>query len=666
MIRTPRFPIAAACLLSLAAVNLYLCRNLFLAEFTGHTNSIQGLWISMARLAGEHWFRPAWWPYQDAGVPFEHTYMPLVPAATALLAKIARVSPARAFYSVMGLVLCLGPVTLFLMIWRMARAPGCAFWVSLAYSVTSPARALLPETDVDPIRFWSSLRFYGAVVWDDLPHHTAMCFLPLAFLFLWRSFEERRPLDFVLTVLFMAATVLASVFGATALFLGAVCILLAFPKERFGSNLRLVALLAIVAYLVVSPFLPPSVIATVRSNQQRFPEDQWSASSFTALSLVVLGVVLLVRELDRRDAERHVRFFVLFAFVASSVPLVDAYLHRHFLPQPNRYTAEMEMGVALLAVPAIAWVWGRLPRRIGVAVAAFLLSVAAEHLPELLRFAKQATQPVDMRQGIEYRIAKWVDDRMPGQRVMVPGSIAQWFNVFSDTPQLSGASYSSTPNWTQQDAMNSVLKSVTPQEAAVAVLWLKAFGVQAVTAVGRQTTEFWKGVSSTKFDGLLPILWRQEDTTIYQVPQRSASLAHVIPVTAIPNRNPSMTLPMDALRKYVEALDDPSLPLASMRWNGFRRLLIHTAVASGQAVSVQTCYHRGWHAQSNGRSADVRSDGLGFLLIRPDCQGSCQIELTYDGGWEYKLCRLLSLFTILGIAGYAGAVLRSRNKRPTA
>jgi len=79
-----------------------------------------------------------------------------------------------------------------------------------------------------------------------------------------------------------------------------------------------------------------------------------SASSFTALSLVVLGDSSSCGELDRRGAERHLRFFV-FSHSCSSVPLMDAYLHRHFLPQPNRYTAEMEMGLTLLAVPAIAW-----------------------------------------------------------------------------------------------------------------------------------------------------------------------------------------------------------------------------------------------------------------------------------------------------------------------
>lgn len=660
MISARKILIAGGYLVLLATINFYICRGLFFAEYTGHTNSIQGLWISMARLAGEHWFRPAWWPYQDGGVPFEHTYMPLVPALSALLAKIAQVSPARAFHSVMGLVLCLGPMTLFLMIWRMSRAPGCAFWVSLAYSITSPARALLPETDWNPIRYWSSLRFYVAVVWDNLPHQTALCFLPLALLFLWRSFESRRPLYYVLTALFMALTVLASVFGATALFLSGVCMLAVFPREHFNANLRRLILLAALVYLVVSPFLPPSVVAAIGSNQQRFAEDRWSAGSLTALSLVVCGAVLLWHALDRWDARRYVRFFVLFAFVAASLPLLDTYLNRHFLPQPNRYTAEMEIGLALLAVPAIAWASARLPRNIRVALAVFFLSVAVEHVASLRHFAAEATRSVDMTQRIEYRIAKWVDEHMPGKRVMVPGSIAQWFNAFSATPQLSGASHSTTPNWTQQDAMNSILTSATPQETPVAMLWLKAFGVQAVTACGRRSPEFWKGPSSTKFDTLLPVLWRQEDTTIYQVPQRSASLAHIVPDAAIARGNAARTLPLDGLRKYVAALDDPSLPLADMRWSGFRHISIRTTAHSGQAVSLQTCYHPGWHARANGRPAAVRRDGLGFLLIEPGCEGPCEIELNYDGGWEYRLCRWLSALTILGLCGYS-ALARSRH-----
>jgi hypothetical protein len=85
--------------------------------------------------------------------------------------------------------------------------------------------------------------------------------------------------------------------------------------------------------------------------------------------------------------------------------MLDAYLDRHFLPQPNRYHPEMEMGLALLAVPAIAWVSSRLPRGIKLAVSAFFLCVAVEQIVSLRHFVELATRPVNVTQRIEYRIA---------------------------------------------------------------------------------------------------------------------------------------------------------------------------------------------------------------------------------------------------------------------
>ncbi|HJZ98322.1 MAG TPA: hypothetical protein VKE70_17545 [Candidatus Solibacter sp.] len=653
---TPRREIVRAALYAsaLAAINLYLCHNLFFAEYTGHMNSLQGLWISMARLAGSHWFWPAWWPYQDGGVPFEHVYMPLVPASAAALSHLTPFSPARAFYSVMGAVIVLGPVLLFVFLWRIGRVPGAAFWASLIYSVTAPARAVLPETDVNPIRYWSSLRFYGAVVWDDLPHQTAICLLPLALLFLWRSFETRAPRYYVLTVLAIAATVSASVFGATGLALAVPCMLATFPREQLRANLRIAAAIAGAAYLVISPCLTPSIIATIRSNQQRAPEDAWSGLSFLALAIVLLGCVLLTFLLNRFKAPRHVRFFVLFAFVATSIPLLDTYFGWHFIPQPTRYTAEMELALAMLLSAALAAAWSRIPRKIALALAGFCIAVAVERMPPFLRFTQESTRAVDITQTFEYRVARWIGVHMPGQRVMVPGSTAQWLNAFSNTPQLSGASFSTTPNWNQQEAMRVILTSLRPPQTDDAILWLKAFGVQAVTAGGRKTPEFWKGVSSIKFDYALPVLWREQDTTIYAVPQRSASLAHVIPVGAAGD-----------LHRYVAALDDTSLPLAEMRWGSFRQITIDTTLSPGQVVSVQQCYHPGWHATANRRTARTHRDGLGMLLIEPECQGNCRIELSYNGGAEYIVCRALSYLSALGIAGYAfRRVRRPSGPRP--
>ena len=196
---------------------------------------------------------------------------------------------------------------------------------------------------------------------------------------------------------------------------------------------------------------------------------------------------------------------------------------------------------------------------------------------------------------------------------MVPGSIAQWFNVFSRTPQLSGGSYSTTLNWTQQDAMMNILAGTGANEAAVSVLWLKAFGIQAVTVTGPKSAEFWKPYADPKkFEGLLPVLWREDDVTIYQVPQRSSSLAHVIEAGGAARER---SIP--ELERYVAALEDASTPLADMRWDGFRRALIRAELRRGQIVSAQVNYTRGWHAHANGRPAGVHKDGLGFLLIQP-------------------------------------------------
>lgn len=140
--------------------------------------------------------------------------------------------------------------------------------------------------------------------------------------------------------------------------------------------------------------------------------------------------------------------YPLSAFTAASVPLLDAHLNRHFLPRPNRYSAEMEMGLALLVAPLVAWASSKVPRSIRLAVTVYVLCAAVEQIALLRQFSQEATRPVDMTGRIEYRIAQRVDGNLPGQRVMVPGSIAQWFNAFSDTPQLSGASFPIFPNWT--------------------------------------------------------------------------------------------------------------------------------------------------------------------------------------------------------------------------
>jgi hypothetical protein len=43
-----------------------------------------------------------------------------------------------------------------------------------------------------------------------------------------------------------------------------------------------------------------------------------------------------------------------------------------------------------------------------------------------------------------------------------------------------------------------------------------------------------------------------------------------------------------------------------------------------------------------------------MLVIRPECNGPCEIELFYDGGLERKITRALSWLVTIGVPlGYA-------------
>jgi hypothetical protein len=89
-----------------------------------------------------------------------------------------------------------------------------------------------------------------------------------------------------------------------------------------------------------------------------------------------------------------------------------------------------------------------------------------------------------------------------------------------------------------------------------------------------------------------------------------------------------------------------------MEWRGANHARIHVDLSPGEIVSAQVNYHPGWRATINGGQRTVRADGIGLTVIDPNCLGSCEIDLEFDGGWESRLCRTASvgMLILLGVA----------------
>jgi hypothetical protein len=272
-------------------------------------------------------------------------------------------------------------------------------------------------------------------------------------------------------------------------------------------------------------------------------------------------------------------------------------------------------------------------------------------------------QPIDIRSTTEYKTAQWFDRNMHGRRVMAPGSTSLFLNAFTDTPQLGGGFDQGVTNWYIRVAVYTIYsgQNAGSRDAEYSLLWLKAFGVRAIAVGGPASGEHYKPyVNPRKFEGVLPEVWRDGDDRIYLVPSRTDSLAHVVRPGSLVTVPPIHGLDVDQVRRYVAALEDASLPAATMRWTSRHSARIEADLAGDQILSVQVNYHPGWRAEVNGQRRKVGGDKIGLMWIEPRCRGRCTVDLVYDGGTEMRLAKTASSGGLLACLAW---VLIDRRRR---
>jgi hypothetical protein len=120
---------------------------------------------------------------------------------------------------------------------------------------------------------------------------------------------------------------------------------------------------------------------------------------------------------------------------------------------------------------------------------------------------------------------------------------------------------------------------------------------------GRNSPEFWHPwQDQKKFDGVLPVLWREDDTTVYRVPG-------------------TLTQP--------QWLDDN-----------------HARIIGQGTVQLPVNAMPGWHA-SRG---PLRAHEHGSMPIDTGCSEACTVDLADTGSADQWICRAASLLTVVGLA----------------
>jgi hypothetical protein len=580
-------------------LNAYLVRHVFFLTFTGATNAMHGYWIALGRLMGDRWLIPQWVPYWAGGMPAELTYAPLVPWLGWHLG----------IYAVMAAIFAIGPAALFAMAWQLSGKPGWAFVAGVVYSLYSPTELLVPDGEFNWIHVVDSRRLYLNFVWDEAPHQLALAMVCLAVAAWARGWQTAAAVA-------IAVGALANPFGITGAALFGLCWVLV------SGNWRIAAISGAVAYLIVCPFYPPSLLGVLRSNSLLVHESAWTPGSWLGLLVVSAGVALLWL-LTRQWAPVR-RFAMLLAWVTTAIPVLYVRWDIVLLQQPGRYKCEMALALALFFVFGLERVLAGRARWLTAALAVLGIALAARQIVELRRYSRNEIRQAAAENTIEYSAAREVKGT-----VFTVGSLAHWINVYRDARQYSGGSFPTTPNPVQQRLVQELTVEKSWEKF---VLWMQATGVDSVLSPGRRSPEFWKPFANDVLAGHLPVLWEERDTRLYQIPRTRRTMVHSIP-GLIP------------LEPYVKAIEDPAAPPLSMEWLSNSRGFVRGSWRPGDMVLVHMNWHKGWKAYLNGREAPTGADGLGQMVIVPG--GAGELELVFGRGWEPWAMRAISALTLL-------------------
>jgi hypothetical protein len=641
----------------LFALNSFVCWKLFGTEYLRYMHSIEGAYIAISHYIVANWPDLGWFPLWYAGIPYQNTYPPLLHLAVAAFAKLSGTSPALSYHAVVAAIYCLGPVTVYWLAFRLSGTRFTGVLAGVFCSLFSPSALLIRNVREDIGSIWHIRRLHTLVFYGDGPFVSSLTLVPVAIACLDQAVKKRKPFFYFVAAIAMASVVLTNWLGGAVLGMAVFAYLVAMGKQGWFPVCLRVAATSILAYLLASPWIPPSTLRTIFKNAQTIGAV-YTMTWKQVAGLIILSVTTallgwVVGRMAR--APIHIRFAACFSLYIGGITLLAEWANIYLVPQPHRYHLGMEMAICLLAAFLLGPLLQKNTLRNRVLIAGFIVICVFQAL-HARKFADRLIGPIDIRSTTEYKTSIWMDRHMRGARVMVPGSTSYFFNIFTDTPQLGGGFEQGDPNWENRVALYVIYsgENAGSLDGEIATLWLKAFGVRAVAVGGPHSGEHYKPFRNPqKFASLLPELHHEGDDSIYWIPTRSHSLAHVLQAEDVVKEPPIHGLDVEQVRRYVTALENPSAHDARFRWLRRSAARIEADLSKGHVLSVQVTYHPGWHAYLKEHPVPVRSDGLGLMVLEPACEGYCIIDLIYDGGLEMQLARLLSLAAGLGSLAWA-------------
>lgn len=637
--------------LGIFALNAWLIGPLFLPGELPFRGSIEGSYAGMARFVAQHPNPWGWNPLQYGGLPTQFMYLPGLPYLTALVLQFARhAQPEYVYRLIAAVASCLGPVALFYFTLRFTGSRRWALVAAVAYSLFSPSYGLFPAVEKDRGIVQLPWRMQVLAKYGEGPHNFGLTLLPLALWAVWRAATKYGYRPLFAAALVLAAIPLVNWVSALALAISCGLLLVAAigePGFRYARPFAAAAL----AYALACFWLTPSFIGTIAFN---WPHDsfgyQFGAPQQRSLLGLLAGVALIRAAFCYWKASFYFRLVSL-AAVAFGWIATGYYVYGiDTVPESRRYALEFELFLMLALVEALRLALRNsndTVRLCAKATGGLLLLAGA---PQLWAYCTQgwsSWKPVPPETTVEYRIAKWLDDRDPDGRVFASGGLRFRLNSWFDLPQVGGGFESGLDTRVPVDFAYQIRTGRDLHSTRDMLLRLKALAVEYVVVHGPKSREYYRDYKSPERLAALPVVYHESDDTVYALPPRP--LAHITTREELPARK-------EDLVRYVGAMEDAARPALRTHWDSMSELDIEGPAPAGRLIAVQVNADPGWEATQDGREIPVEEDKLGFMVLHPNPSSAAHIELEYRGTTEQRVMAAIS--AIAWIAAIAALKVR--------
>jgi hypothetical protein len=632
---------------------------LFKIKYTALWYSIESTFIVDGRFLKDHWPHPLWQPLWYCGTRFDYIYPPALRYGTAALSRAFSILPVRAYHLYIAIFYCLGIAGVYLFVRLVARRRGAAWLAAIMTLLLSPSFLFLKDLRLDAWHL-APLRLDVLVRYGEGPHISALSLLPFALLTGFIAIRSWRPALFALAAVFSALVVSNNFYGAIALAIFFPVLVWSVWVTHLDHWVWLrTAGIAALAYGLTAFWLVPSYLQVTTRNMRyvSLPGNVWSR--WVALAVVLTFGMLSLRFASGRRGLAYRLFVCGSALAFALVVLGERFFNFRLIGDAHRLAPEFDLAMTLLLIECVRYLWtsdfaglhlpfSRAVLTMWIRVAVVVL-VAAWFIPSIdyLRHAREIfVRDPNYRQRIEYRLTDWIGRNLPGSRCFAIGSVRYWYDTWGDLPQMDGGS--------QQGQINDLIPQAdflitNGQDAAAAVAWMQAMGVDAVIVTGKKSQEVYHDfVDPRKFDGILPEIFNdQQGDIIYKIPRRYPGLARAVETSRFSSFAPIRSvLELDRLRTYVDAVEHGPDFSGSLKWDGTDAMVLRANLKPAQSILVQETYDPNWRAYSDGRALPVHRDPIGFMWIEVP-PGERDVRLQFETPLENRVGRMLFLASAL-------------------